>query len=63
MAGCDDVTMCCEGGGNDDWVRRCVEYGVEGPGPEGDLGGVMEGDCQAQGLSEGMLWIMVYGGS
>jgi len=30
------VGMCCKGG--DGWVKRSVECGVEGAGPEGGLG-------------------------
>ena len=44
-------------GDGDGWVRRCVEHGVEGPGPGGGPEGtwreVVREDCQVRGLNGG----------
>ena len=41
---------------DDDWVRKCIEYEVEGPRPRGRLkrtwSGVVEKDCQARKLNK-----------
>jgi len=42
-------------GANTGWVKGCVEYGLEGSGPEGGLGrtwrGVVQKDCRARILN------------
>jgi len=41
---------------DDDWVRKCIEYEVEGPRPRGrpkrTWREVVEKDCQARTLNE-----------
>jgi len=64
-AGCIGVGMCC-GGDDGDWVRRCVECEVQGPGlggregPGGRLSGRIVGHVKWAGR---MPWIVVNGGS
>jgi len=47
---------------DDDWVKKCMEYEVEGPRqrgrPKRTWREAVEGDCQARKL----LWIVVDGG-
>jgi len=54
----------------DDWVKKCMEYEVEGPRPRGrpkrTWREVVEKDCRAHKLNKEewrMLWIVVDGGS
>jgi len=65
--GVDDVALVLQQSGlrwyghvlrrdGEDWVRKCVEHGVEGSGPGGrpgrTWGEVVREDCQARGLSK-----------
>jgi len=49
---------------DDDWVKKCMEYEVEGPGPRGrpkrTWTEVVREDCQARKMN--MKWIVVNGG-
>ena len=50
-----------------DWVKKCVEYEVEGSRPRGrpkrTWREVVQKDCQARNLNGRMLWIVVQGRS
>ena len=57
---------------DDDWVKKCMEYGVEGPRPRGrpkrtwikrTWREIVKEDCQARKLPQRMLWIIVNRGS
>ena len=37
---------------DDDWVKKCMEYEVEGPRPKRTWREVVEKDCQAHKLNE-----------
>ena len=43
--------MCCKNKG-DDWVKKCMEYEVEGPIPKRTCREVVEKDCQARKLKK-----------
>ena len=51
----------------DDWVKKCMEYEVDGPRPRGipkrTWKEVDKKDCQARKLKQRMLCIAVKGGS
>jgi len=51
---------------DDDWVKKCIEYEVEGPRPRGrpkrTWREVVREDCQARKLNTWMPWIVVNGG-
>jgi len=36
---------------DDDWVKKCMEYEVEGPRPKRTWREVVKGDCQARKLN------------
>jgi len=52
---------------DNDWVKKCMEYDVEGSRPRGRTkrtwGEVVEKDCKHINWTTRMLWIMVDGGS
>jgi len=52
---------------DNDWVKKCMEYEVEGSRPRGRLkrtwSEVVQKDCQGCRLNRTMLWIVVDGGS
>jgi len=49
--GCDDMGMCCE---DTEWVKKCMEYEVEGSRPRGKpkrkWRDFVQKDCQARNL-------------
>jgi len=51
---------------DDDWVKECMEYAVEGPRPRGrpkrTWRKVVREDCQARKLNKEMPWIVANGG-
>ena len=51
---------------DDDWVKECIEYAVEGPRPRGrrkrTWRKVVQEDCQARKLNKEMPWIVANGG-
>jgi len=50
------MVRACAAKGNDDWVKKCMEYEVEGPRPRGRPNRtwkeVVEKECQARKLNK-----------
>ena len=44
--------MCCEKKIHDNWVKKCMEYEVEGPRPKRTSREVVKEDCQACELNK-----------
>ena len=55
LIGCDGMGMCCKKE-DTDWVKKCMEYEVEGSRPRGrpkrTLKEVVQKDCQARNLNK-----------
>ena len=48
---------------DDDWVKKCMEYEVEGSRPKGIWKEVIREDCQARKLNKEMPWTVANGES
>jgi len=48
---------------DDDWVKKCMEYEVEGPRPRGPGERLLKRTVKHVNCTQRMLWIVVNGGS